>query len=127
MPLYVKLCCERAKTWRSYTPSASRACKVTRAPSLSLPTIPHPHPHPNPQLEPTVRGMIDHMLEDLEAEHGRTFAAHAFGCLTVAYRGLSDAEMEDILSCDEEVGMALFSPSIPSPLLSSLPGSQRCL
>lgn len=44
------------------------------------------------------------MLEDLEKEHGNTFVAHAFGCLTLAYRGLSDAEMEDIMSCDEEVG-----------------------
>lgn len=62
------------------------------------------------QLEPTVRGLITHLFEDLEMEHGRTFASHAFGCLTVAYRGLSDAEMEDILSCDEEVRFGFEDP-----------------
>lgn len=39
----------------------------------------------------------------METEHGCVFISHAFALLTAAYRGLSDSEMEDILSCDEEV------------------------
>lgn len=56
------------------------------------------------QLAPTVRGLINQLLEDMEKEHGEIFVTHALGYLTAAYRGLSDSEMEDILSCDDEVG-----------------------
>lgn len=74
--------------------------------SAPLPPITLALSHTN-QLAPTVRGLINQLLEDMEKEHGEVFVTHALGFLTAAYRGLSDSEMEDILSCDDEVGREL--------------------
>lgn len=77
------------------------------SPPLRL-TKRQPTPFPAPlrthtQLASDIRGLITQLFESMEAEHGETFISHAFALLTAAYRGLSDAEMEDILSCDEKV------------------------
>lgn len=50
-----------------------------------------------------VEECINLLFRELEEIHGETFVRHALGCLTLATRGLSDNEMEDILSCDDTV------------------------
>ncbi|XP_054750626.2 NACHT domain- and WD repeat-containing protein 1-like isoform X1 [Lytechinus pictus] len=43
------------------------------------------------------------LFKDLEDRHGRLFVAHALGYLTAGKSGLTEAEIEDVLSCDDKV------------------------
>ncbi|EDQ86656.1 uncharacterized protein MONBRDRAFT_33730 [Monosiga brevicollis MX1] len=83
-PLYTRLALNVASAWHSQTP-------------LEQCTLPADVP-----------GMIESLFEQLEQIHGTTVISHALGYLTQAYRGLSDNEMEDILSCDDDVLNAVF-------------------
>lgn len=79
LPLYIKLCFRKAITWTSFRPIEE--C----------------------QLEDTIRGCIDKLFRSLENKHGELFVARALGYVTVAKHGLSEFELEDILSCDDDV------------------------
>lgn len=79
LPLYIKLCFRKAIKWTSF------------------------HPIEECQLEDTIRGCIDKLFISLENKHGELFVARALGYVTVAKHGLSEFELEDILSCDDDV------------------------
>ena len=51
----------------------------------------------------TVPAMYGYMLERLELEHGKVLVAHVFSLILVARCGISEAELVDLLSGDEEV------------------------
>ncbi|XP_069134939.1 NACHT domain- and WD repeat-containing protein 1-like [Argopecten irradians] len=79
IPLYLKLSFDQAQKWTSFT---------------------------NPddiRLQSTVRDSIDLLFSQLEVKHGKILVSHALGYLTTATNGLSEAELEDILSCDDVV------------------------
>lgn len=78
-PLFLKLILDNALSWRSYT------------------TV-------NASIFPNdVRGLIEKHFERLERIHGKVFTAAALGYLTCGRGGLSAVEIEDALSCDNEV------------------------
>ena len=78
-PLYLKLLLDRAVTWKSYT-------------------------HMDDVIIPnSVRSAITHLFETLEGKSGRVLIAHTLGYLTVGLNGLSEVEVEDVLSCDDAV------------------------
>ncbi|WAR01784.1 NWD1-like protein [Mya arenaria] len=78
-PLFLKLSFDKACMWTSF------ATKGTTA------------------LEPSIRKSIDTLFERLEVMHGKIFVSHALGYLTISRSGLTETELEDILSCDDEV------------------------
>jgi hypothetical protein len=47
--------------------------------------------------------MIHRLFEHVEMLHGKQLVSHALGFITAAKTGMSDAELEDMLSCDDKV------------------------
>ena len=54
-------------------------------------------------LPSTISALVDSLFVRLEARYGFVLVSHAFGYISAAKRGLSETELEDILSCDDEV------------------------
>ena len=79
LPLYLKLAFDEAQRWKSYTPASDM------------------------YLEPTVREIIDDMFERLERRHGKVLVSHALAYVTASKNGLTEPELEDILSLDDDV------------------------
>ncbi|EDO37261.1 predicted protein, partial [Nematostella vectensis] len=79
LPLFLKISFDEACRWHSYTdPGQTR-------------------------LYGSVRDAINGLLERIEAKHGRILVQHALGYLTAARSGLTETELDDILSSDDEV------------------------
>ena len=79
LPLLLKLASDDALRWKSYTP-----------PDQTI-------------VQNTVKEEINSLFERLERLHGHLLISRALGYMTAAKSGLSDAEMDDILSIDDEV------------------------
>ncbi|KAK7479964.1 hypothetical protein BaRGS_00028791, partial [Batillaria attramentaria] len=79
LPLFLKLSFDTACRWRSFM-----------SPSDTV-------------LQATVRDSINVMFSELETMHGKTFVSRALGYLTVSRGGLTETELEDVLSCDDDV------------------------
>lgn len=84
LPLFLKLSFDQATKWKSYQ-------------DISTVT-----------LEKNVKDSINKLFSDLERMHGKYLVAHALGLITCSKHGLSDAEIDDILSIDDEVHAELF-------------------
>ncbi|EGD72182.1 hypothetical protein PTSG_00205 [Salpingoeca rosetta] len=93
VPLYMRLAFDYARrNWHSYTDE--------HAPVLSVP--------------PTVTRLINALFDELEAQHGALLVRHAcvyMGCAGDA--GLSPQELEDLLSCDDEVLDSVYEWWVP--------------
>jgi len=89
LPLYLRLVFNEAKRWKSYTP----------ADSLLLPQ--------------TIQGMIEQLFDQVERQHGRLLVSHAFGLITASKNGLTEGELEDLLSLDDQVLQDLFQYWLP--------------
>ncbi|XP_022797421.1 NACHT domain- and WD repeat-containing protein 1-like isoform X3 [Stylophora pistillata] len=79
LPLFLKISYDETRLWRSYS-AVSETC-----------------------LETTIRKAIDKLLERVEISHGEVLVRRALGYLTAASLGLATNELEDILSCDEDL------------------------
>ena len=79
LPLYLKLSFDEAKRWKSYTPIDESV------------------------LKSTVKEAINGLFARLERFHGFHLVSHGLGYITAAKNGISDAEMDDILSIDDAV------------------------
>jgi hypothetical protein len=79
MPLYLKLAFEEARRWKSYTPAV--------------------------ELTPNIPGIIRQLFERLssDANHGGMVVSRSLGYLAASKNGLSEDEMLDVLSLDEDV------------------------
>lgn len=79
MPLYLKLAFEEARRWKSYTPVV--------------------------ELTPSIPGIIRQLFGrlSLDTNHGEMVVSRSLGYLAAAKNGLSEDEMLDVLSLDEEV------------------------
>ena len=78
-PLFLKLTFTEASRWASFT----NVCGL--------------------DLGSTVPQAIRLLFERLERKHGKTLTSHALGYLTAARNGLTENELEDALSLDDEV------------------------
>lgn len=83
-PLYLSLAADVASKWRSY------------------------YTVQTDDISPTIKGMIVLLFERLEKNFGNIFVRHALAYITASKHGLSQGELEDILSCDDEVLDSLF-------------------
>ncbi|XP_046556841.1 NACHT and WD repeat domain-containing protein 2-like [Haliotis rubra] len=79
LPLFLKLSFDQTLKWRSYSPSDTTV------------------------LQDTVRGCINTLFQRIEELHGKILVERALGYLTLSRSGLSETELEDILSCDDDV------------------------
>ena len=87
--LCLKLAVEQAVLWRSYTAVESAS------------------------LASSVREMINSVFENLERKHGRTLLHHTLAYITASRKGISETELEDVLSCDDKVLDDVFSTWAP--------------
>ena len=78
-PLFLRLLFHKAMSWFSYTSTAS----------LDLPR--------------SSSEALNELFDDLEETHGELFLQRAFFYFTASRNGLSDSEIEDVLSLDNEV------------------------
>eukprot|EP00741_Cyanophora_paradoxa_P022863 tig00021521_g22083.t1 len=82
-PLFLRLCWDEARRWRS-----SETGRIAARDAAAL---------------------CERLFERLEAKYGRPIVAAALGLVTVARRGLSEAELSDVLSCDDATLDAVFA------------------
>jgi hypothetical protein len=98
MPLYLRLACDEACRWNSYTPPV--------------------------ELAPTIPGIIRQLFDRLSsnATHGEAVVSRSLGYLAAARSGLSEDEMLDVLARDADVYASFLSVArhIPSDLLPDL-------
>ena len=78
-PLYLKLIFQLACLWKSYTDLES----------IVIPT--------------STASALHDLFDWLEEKHGKTLVRHALGFLSAAKNGLTEAELEDVLSLDDRV------------------------
>ena len=79
LPLFVKLVFDDICRWRSYfAPEAT-------------------------SLANTIHDSINRLFDRIENQHGHVLVSRALGYLTAAKNGLSEAELEDLLSLDDQV------------------------
>jgi len=97
LPLYLKLAFEEARRWRSYDPL--------------------------PEFAVDVPGMIRQLFQRLSAEaaHGGMLVSRSLGYLAAARNGLSEDELIDVLSRDQEVIADFLRRSPKSPEVDRLP------
>ena len=79
LPLFLKVSFDEALRWKSYTPEDQTV------------------------LETSMKSAINSLFERLETLHGYLLISHTLGYMTAAKEGLSDAEIDDILSIDDDV------------------------
>lgn len=56
-----------------------------------------------PKLPASIPDLINLILEQLEVRHGYKLTSHILSLITCSKYGLSESELEDILSLDDEV------------------------
>ena len=89
LPLFLRLSADIALRWHSYDEVSHEDIAVD------------------------MPGLITKLFERLESRYGEMFVHHALSYITVAKYGLSLAELEDILSCDDEVLDSIFEWWVP--------------
>ncbi|XP_019645210.1 PREDICTED: NACHT domain- and WD repeat-containing protein 1-like [Branchiostoma belcheri] len=89
LPLFLKLAFDEACRWHSFSkPEETR-------------------------LQTTVVSCIHALFERVEKDHGKLLVQHALGYITAAKSGLTESELEDVLSCDDEVLNDVFEWWVP--------------
>ena len=89
LPLYVKLTYDQVLLWRSY---------------VSLNQY---------QLSYTVQQSIEMLFSQLEKKHGITMVTRSLSYVTASASGISETELEDLLSLDDSVLRDVFQIHIP--------------
>ena len=90
LPLYIRLLFEEVRKWRSFDTVDGSS------------------------LGTDCQSYLNHFFSTLELKHGATVVKHALAYLTASKTGLSDTEMEDLLSTDEDVLSAVYTDTIPA-------------
>lgn len=89
LPLYTRLVFEEICRWNSFTPLDLTA------------------------LKPSVKEIINKLFDNIEKYHGKVFVMHTLSYLTASKNGLSDVELEDVLSLDDLVLNDVFEHWLP--------------
>ncbi|ESO82088.1 hypothetical protein LOTGIDRAFT_135306 [Lottia gigantea] len=89
LPLFVKLVFDEICKWKSYT-------------------MPNMTP-----LSFTIHDSIMELFKRIESKHGKTLVSHALGYITATKSGVSEAELEDLLSLDDKVLNDVYQYHLP--------------
>ena len=79
LPLYLKLAFDEAVRWKSYSPPDDT------------------------KLAANVQDIINALFDRIERVHGKVLVRHAFAYITASKNGLTESELEDLLSLDDTV------------------------
>ena len=93
-PLFLKLLLDFSLEWKSYTNIATLHAHLARS----------------------VTAAIHQLYDNLENRYGNILIKYAFGYITVGVNGLSEIELEDVLSCNDEVLDSVYQyhdPPVP--------------
>ena len=90
VPLFCKLAFMESIKWRSYF-EKEQTC-----------------------LKSTIESSIEYLFEKVESKFGSTLVRHAFSYITSSKSGISDNELEDVLSLDDKVLNSIYEDHIPS-------------
>lgn len=90
IPLFCRISFTDVMKWRSYSP------KELTLLASSIPTA------------------VDLLFTRLEAKYDATLVEHALAYITASKQGLSEAELEDILSIDDLVLNSVFAYQLPA-------------
>ncbi|CAD5120533.1 DgyrCDS9098 [Dimorphilus gyrociliatus] len=85
LPLYVNLVNEQCMNWCSFTPENKM------------------------RLDTTLQAAIQTLFQQLEVKYGQVFVMHSISYLTASRSGISQSEMNDILSIDDDVLNEIFA------------------
>ncbi len=89
LPLYMRLVIEEVSRWKSYwSPSQT-------------------------QLASSVKGVINSLFDRLETVHGKMFTSNVLSYITASKNGLSDMELDDLISLDDDVLNDVFQHWVP--------------
>ena len=61
----------------------------------------------------SVKGIVNQLLDRVEHSHGKLFVKHTLSYITASRDGLSDLEIEDVLSLDDDVLNSVFIHWLP--------------
>ncbi|XP_050388645.1 NACHT and WD repeat domain-containing protein 2 [Patella vulgata] len=89
LPLFVKLVFDEICKWKSYT-----------MPNMT-------------KLSFTINDSIMELFKRIESRHGKTLVSHALGFITATKSGVSEAELEDLLSLDDKVLNDVYQYHLP--------------
>ncbi|CAF3624005.1 unnamed protein product [Rotaria sp. Silwood1] len=89
IPLYVKLVFDEIKLWKSYTKIQEK------------------------DLAKTISTSINKLLGRIENQHGHILVEHALSYITASRAGISEAELEDLISLDETVLNDIYQYHLP--------------
>lgn len=84
LPLYSRVMMDEILTWKSYTSVASN------------------------MVSSTLKEALNHFFKRLEIQHGTLLVRHALSYITASREGLSEMELLDLLSLDDEVLNSIF-------------------
>ena len=90
IPLFCKLAFMESIKWRSYF-EKEQTC-----------------------LKSSIESSIESLFEKVECKFGRSIVRHAFAYITASKSGISDNELEDVLSLDDKVLNSIYEDQIPS-------------
>ena len=79
LPLFLKLAFDETLRWKSYSKPEDTV------------------------LQNNIKDAINNLFARLERLHGKLLISHSLGLITASKHGLSDAELDDVLSIDDEV------------------------
>ena len=82
-PLYVKLVFDQISLWKSYTQDVA--------------------------IAKSIEDSISKLFHRVENAHGKVLVSHALAYITASKNGLSEAELEDLISLDETVSLSSLS------------------
>ncbi|CAD5119220.1 DgyrCDS7852 [Dimorphilus gyrociliatus] len=112
LPIFVKLAFDSALTWKSF----QKVKPPERTKFLLKKSFGNTKQKENENtfgIENSVQGTIHQLFKQLEKKYGRLFVCRALGYLTCNPQGLSEMEMQDVLSLDDEVLGEVFQYHIP--------------
>ena len=89
LPLYLRLAADIGTRWHSYDEVSEE------------------------DIAGDMKGLVQTIFQQLQTRYGTKLIHHALGYITAAKNGLSEGELEDVLSCDEEVLDELFEYFCP--------------
>ena len=89
LPLYLRMSVDVALQWRSYDDVSKD------------------------HLADDIKGLVTKLFSKLESRYGKLFVHHSLAYITASKAGLSAGELEDILSCDDEVLEEVFEYWLP--------------
>ena len=89
LPLFIKLVFDEICRWRS-----------NHKPQMTT-------------LTDSIHNSVIKLFDRIESQHGKVLVSHAFGYVTAAKSGLSEAELEDLLSLDEKVLNDVYQYHLP--------------